>query len=493
MINGECISILDYGAVAEVGYDNTTAISTAILAAQASGKSLFIPASPVPFEHSGALVISGSATSRVRICGENSLIYYPAILTSSLKFTGSTGHAIEVNGSSVGDGSPVSFELSGVSYIGNTLCSGAVKITRGWYASILNNSFFGFNNAAGGVITFSASVLNPGAFSGTSIVKGNNFATSGTCVLLTGSTGGVVNAVTIENNIGIDQSYGVSSNFEADTENTLHIVIKGNHFEGSTNASVYSKNAAKNWVIHDNYFEPSLNNSAIIDINGSNNYGISIRNNAFSKELQSTGATLIYIQNASKVSVVDNVSNSGGLNDRYSCVLALCLNVEADILKCTNPLVPTSYPINLNSTIHFTGPVTDTWRVVPGSGAGQFVGISAGDGWPGGTVCTVEAEYNKTNKNVSFNFEATVTTKSAVAGNVLVGVFPLPNYGNKVIFPVQILNFSGTQPQPYYGVFPGGGVTTATIYDAAGNALNYQVAINVGTVIRANLSYLTRE
>lgn len=494
----ERLSITQFGAVAAAGVDNTAAIQAAINEALASGKALKVPATLVPFEH-GALTVPYDATNtkRLRIVGDHGISYFLANKTSALQFTGTSGHAITIQGRAGGDGGnnqghPVSFELSRVALIGNASCEGAVRIARGWFATIEKNGFFGFGKVIGSVIEFDADDVDAGgiSFAGTSNIEGNTFASSGRCVVLTGATGGVVNAVTIRGNKMLDQSYGVVCNF-AGAPYAEHVIIEGNHFEGTLESDVYSQGAAANWVIERNYFEQNepTKNAPRVDIQGSANFNIIVQRNTFSKTLQGTGQALVRIANAQGVSVINNVSNSGGINDRYSVQLTSCLEAECEPFEC--PATPTQpYPIDINGALHYRGRVNDKWRVVPATSAGNWVGVSGGDGWPGSTVSTAQAEYNKTNGLVSYSFNVTVTAKSTVVGNVLLGVLPKPNSGFDVYVPLTTKNVTGTKP--IYGVLRAG-YTTLDVYDANGVALDYQSALVNGSEFHAQFHYLTQE
>jgi len=150
----------------------------------------------------------------------------------------------------------------------------------------------------------------------------------------------------------------------------------------------------------------------------------------------------------------------------------------------------TGFPLRINNYLMRSGVVDTDFLKVAAGGSGGFVGLSSGDGYPGGTVCTVTNQYNKNNGWVTFSFKAVVTTKSGAGTSFLIGVFPLPNSQNEVVFPVKVKNVAGTQP--FYGVLPGGS-TVATVYDATGAAVNYQTAVSVGSEVQGVINYFTQE
>lgn len=489
----ERLSITQFGAVAAAGVDNTTAIQNAINEALASGKALHVPAASVPFEH-GELSVPYDPTKRLRIVGDHGISYFSNAKTSALKFTGTSGYAITVQGRPGGSGgpnqgSPVSFELGRVAFIGNASCDGALRIARGWFAKIENNAFFGFSKTTGGVVAFDAGDVDSGgtSFAGSSYVENNTFASSGRCIVLTGATGGQVNAMTIRGNKMLDQSYGVISSFSV-VPYAEHVIIEGNHFEGTLESDIYSQGAASNWVIERNYFEQNnaAKNSPRVWFEGSANYAITVERNTFSKQLQAAGQALVRIANARGVSVKNNVSNYGGQTDRYSVDLITCTDAEAQAMPSAGSATP--YPVLMNNYNIRTGTIDDKWRT-PLSSAVSFYGISSGDGWPGGTSQTISAIQNKTNGFVNVQFNTTITTKSASGTSVLIGLLPLANNGPEVRFPVVTENVTGTKP--FYAVLLNGGVN-AQVYDANGTALNYQTAVAVGSKFFANLQYITQ-
>jgi hypothetical protein len=495
----ERLSVTDFGAVATPGVDNTAAIQAAINEALASGRALHIPGAASPFDHASPLSVPYDATNtrRLRIVGQHGLAYFATGRTSALRYTGTAGHAITIQGRAGGaggnnQGHPVSFELDRVAWIGNASCLGAVRVARGWYASITKNSFFGFSNAAGSVIEFDSDDVDAGgvSFSGTSKIENNNFATSGRCIVLTGASGGIVNALTIRGNVMLDQQYGVISQFSPGVPYAEHIIIEGNHFEGTVVSDVFAQGAAANWVIERNYIEQNnpAANSPRIDIQGAANFAITIERNTFSKQLQAAGQALVRVTNGKNISVTKNVSNFGGNTDRWSVDLINCAESEAEPME--SPATAIAYPVLMNNFPIRAGRVNDTWRAAPATGAGQFVGLSAGDGWPGGTVSTVVAESNRTNGLFTLSFRIAVTTKSAAVGNALFGVLPKPNNGAEICVPVFAQNVVGAKP-----IFLriGAGQTTGVFLDANGAALSYQAAISVGSVIQGQVKYLTQE
>lgn len=491
----ESLSITQFGAVASVGVDNTAAIQAAINEALASGKALHVPAAADPFEH-GALSVpyDPTNTKRLRIVGDHGISYFASGKTSALKFTGTSGHAITVQGRPGGSGGdnsgvPVSFEAERVAFHGNASCDGAIRIARGWYARVEKNAFFGFSKTAGSVVEFDSDDVDASgtSFSGTSSIEGNTFASSGRCIVLTGATGGQVNALTIRGNKMLDQSYGVISSFSG-TPYAEHVIIEGNHFEGTLESDIYSQGAASNWVIERNYFEQNnaAKNSPRVWFEGSSNYAITVERNTFSKQLQAAGQALVRIANARGVSVKNNVSNYGGQTDRYSVDLITCTDAEAQTMP--SPGSATPYPVLMNNYNIRTGTVTDQW-LTPLAPSVGFHGISAGDGWPGGTVQTLSATQNKTNGLVTVNLSTTIATKSGASNNVFIGILPLGNNGPDVRFPVYTDNVTGTKP--FYGVLANG-QTVAQVYDANGTALVYNTAVAVGSKFVAQIQYLTQ-
>lgn len=493
------VNIEQFGATAQAGVDNTTAINEAIVVCLARGATLHVPSRPVPFEHASSLQYNYDAANinSLSIAGETGILYYLTNRGSMLKYTGSSGYAIMVNGrgADVGgtnEGSPMPFEMRGISYIGSAAADGCIKFSRAWWTRVKNNNFFGFSKAGGGVITYSADGVtgsSPIAFAGTSTIEGNTFHSSGRCILLTGATGGVVNSINARRNKALDQQYFLAADFGANTPYSENITCDTNHTEGTVITDYYSQGAASNWVIDKPYIEQNIggSDSPRVDIQGSANYGITVERGTFSKSLGSAGEALVRITNAVTVSVKKNISNYGGSTDRFSVQLLSCTNAEAEVMSTAASA--TYYPVSMNGAVIASGTITDAWRMVPAGGSGGFVGVSTGDGFPGGSVCTVVPEVNKTNGRVWMNFKATVTTKSTLGTQLLIGVLPYANYGVDVVFPVYGTSLTGTKP--FYGVLPSG-LTVATVFDATGAPVNGQTALAVGSVVEANFSYLTQ-
>ena len=473
-----------------------TAVNTCML----FGWNLHIPSHAKSIKIGSPVVIDYTVlgTGTLSIWGDAVKGYYQGGAGSELYYSGTTGYIFQVTGrlADVGgtnEGSPMSVSFEGINFAGNNSAYGACSFSRASFCSVRKNNFYGFGNTTNGTVVVSASgvtVGSPIAFCGEIDIVDNHFASSGRCVVLTGNTGGVVNVVRITDNVALDQNYFVSVDFGGGIPYSESIWITGNHVEGTILNDVYSQGAASNFRVVGNYFEQnrSANNGPRVNVQGSNNVGIYVEQNTFSKSLATTaGTSLVTITNADGVSVVNNQSNYGGAIDRFSVDLVSCVNAVAEPFSAVAlPL----YPVRMNNYVMQTGRVTDQWKTNPLAGSGGFIGISSGDGYPGGTVCTIAVEQSKNNAQVRLNFKATITTKSISGTSSLIGVLPYANYGTDVYFPVYATNAVGTKP--FYGVLPAG-LTVATIYDATGAALNYQTAFSVGSVINANFTYLTQQ
>ena len=497
LLDRNVVSIDSYGAVADGATDNTTAIQAAIDAAYTSGRKLRIPANAADYVHAGTLTIPYDATQTkaLRITGDSDINYYNTQAGSRLRYTGS-GYAFDVQGrgvdvSGANSGSPVGVTFERLSITGTASALGAIRYRRAWYGAVRRCGFWNFSSASNGVVTIDSTSGGGGrnGFAGEITVEKNWFANSGRCVLLTGDTGGVVNVVRVLDNVALDQQFFLAHNFGASVPYSLNVVCTGNHCEGTLQSDVYSQGVAGGWVITGNYFEQNNNaqNLPRIDIAGSNNTGITITGNTFSKQLQAAGQSLARVANAKGVTFTGNISNYGGSTDRWSIDLQTCTQVTAEPVSVVGAV---GYPVLMNNVAIFSGRVADTWRQVPAGGSGGFVGISSGDGYPGGTVCTVAAEHNKTNGMVTMSFRAQVTTKSASGTSLLIGLLPFPNNGGDVVFPVYATSVTGTRP--FWAILPAG-QSVATVYDNTGAAVNYQTAIAVGSVLQAQFSYLTQQ
>lgn len=474
-----------------------TAVDTCIL----FGWDLHIPSQVSSASVSAPIVINYASLSSkaLSIWGNATIGYYQDGAGSELYYSGSSGFMFEIAGrpadlGGVNEGSPMSVSITGINFAGNNGAFGAVNLLRCFFARVEDNNFYGWGNAGSGVVVLNAGGVtgtSPIAFTGEINVSRNHFASSGKCILLTGETGGVVNMVRIKDNVALDQDYFVSVDFGAGIPYSLAIWIEGNHIEGTRVKDIYSAGAAANLRVVSNYFEQNnaAQNQPRIHVAGSNNYGVYIEQNTFSKSLTAAGAgsCLVQIDNADGVSVVNNQSNYGGNTDRFSVTLNSCKNAEVEPFST---VIGPPYPVKVNGFVIRSGKVTDNWLRTPVISAGNFVGPSSGDGWPGGTVSTTVADYNKTNARVRFNFKSTVTTKSGGGTPLLIGILPFYNVGVETCFPVYTENVAGVKP--FYGKLPQGS-NVAQVYDANGAAVNYQTAISVGSVITALIDYVTQE
>lgn len=488
------VNVLWFGAAGDGVTDDSPAFQSAINCALSAGGALYVPAVSAFYLIANQLNINYNAADQggIRIFGESPGAYYGTGGGSIINYTGAGGNAFSIVGQGVGvggvnSGSPMSVEIDGITCNGNATCAGAVNIVRASFIRVTRCNFIGFSLASGGVITLNATGA-ANAFCGEVTIRDCHFSSSGRCVVLTGDSGGVDNVVRVTDCTMLDQLYGVTSDFGAAVPGTTNIQINGNHFEGTTYQDVYSQGAATGWVVSDNYFEQNngANNLARVHFDGANNQGISVNGNTFSKSLAAAGTALVYAINANGIQVTENATAYGGSTDRFCVDLVVCTNAIAEVMQ---PPSGVAYPVRMNNFVISSGKVNDQFMLPIPTGAGRFVGISSGDGYPGGTVCTINSEYARNNANIRVNFNATITTKSGAGTSVLIGVLPYSNNGQDLYFPVYTANVTGTGP--FYGVLPSGGVT-ATVYDGAGVAVNYQTACSVGSVFRAKFDYTTQ-
>lgn len=491
----ESISIEDFGASTSLA-DNSSALQLAVSAALLTGKALRIPANAGEYVFASTITIPYDATqtAALRILGDSDINYYSTQSGSRLRYTGNSyafdvqGRGIDVAGAN--SGSPVGVTFERISLTGTASALGAIRYRRAWYGAVRRCGFWSFGNASGGVVTIDSSSGGGGrnGFAGEITVERNWFASSGRCIWLTGDTGGVVNVVRVRDNVALDQQYFLIHSFGAFVPYSINVQVTGNHIEGTTVTDIFSQAVAGNWLIQGNYIEQNnaAQNSPRIDIQGTNNIGITICDNTFSKQLQAAGQTLACVANAKGVIFTGNLSNYGGSSDRWSIDLQTCTQVTAEP---TSVVSGTAYPVLMNNVALSSGRSAETWRQVAAGGTGGFVGISSGDGWPGGTVCTTLNEVNKTNGMVTVSVKSTVTTKSASGTSLLIGLLPFANNGGDVVFPILAQNITGTKP--LWGRIAAGG-NFATVVDANNTAINYQTAISVGSIIEAQFSYLTQ-
>ena len=501
----QVVSIMDFMTAAQITdvlagtrtLDLQSVLQTAVNTCIANGTALCIPSTVKSMRVDSPVTISYATlgTKTLSIFGDAVNGYYQGGMGSEIYYAGTTGYLFQIEGrpADVGgsnEGSPMPVTFQGINFAGTTNAFGAISFFRSSFGRVLNNNFYGFAKTSTGVIVLNAgsvTVGSPTSFAGEITIEGNYFASSGRCVLMTGASGaGVINMVRITNNVMLDQDYGIACDFGAGVPYSESIWITGNHFEGTLTNDIYSQGVATNWVIERNYIEqnnPALNTPRV-NIAGSNNLGIVIEDNLFSKDLSTAaaGSTVISIVNTNNVLIRNNSSNYGGLTTVYSSLLTGCSNATVEPFASLS--LP-AYSCSFGGYVFLSGPVSSGWYTLPVN-----LGISSGDGYPGGTVCTVVAESSKTNAMVTVNMKATITTKSTSGTSTLIGVLPYYNYGKDVYFPVYTTNVTGTAP--FYGVV-GAGTTVCTIYNAAGVALNYQTAVSVGSIFVANFSYLTQD
>lgn len=485
----ESVSVLDFGAKGDGVTDDTAAFISAIAAALNSNKCLYIPNPSVEYLISSSLDISYNPlnTKGILIKGTGFNAYYNNCGTL-IRYTG-TGYLFRILGDPAlpAAGAPMSVKISGLSIKGSALAQGAILIQKAWQIRIHGNSFYDFSNPTYGAVLIN-SVGAGAAFAGEIEVSKNNFHSCWTDIFLTG-LGGVINVVRIKDNLGLDQNYGVRHDFTPGSPYSSNIVIDNNHFEGTLINDIYSQGTAQGWEITNNYFEQNIvaNDLPRIKLDGTGNRGISISGNTFFKELTTANAALIYINGGDGVNIFSNFSNYGGSIARYCVDLVSCTNSYAETML---PAAGISYALRVNGNVVKTGKVTTEFKTTAAGGAGNFIGVVAGDGFPGGTVETTVNDVNKTNGYISLNFKSTITTKSGVGNVTTIGVLPFVNSGQDITFPVYTTNVTGTKP--FYGRLLAGG-TSAIVYDANGVVLDYQVAVAVGSVFYATVRYLTQD
>lgn len=491
----EFVSVTDFGAKGDGTTDDTISFQAAINACIAGNKTLFVPNPAVEYKITAPLDITyaAAATRGLRIFGQALGAYY-SNSGPIINYTGTVGYVFRILGrfvaeGGVNQGAPMSVDISGLVFKGNAACQGAILVQRAWRIRITHCSFFGFTNLLYGAIVFYASTPGTGdAFAGGATIRDNTFASGGVALLLTGNSGGVVNVVHFGENIVIDHQYGVKAQWESGVPYTANITILRNHFEGVIKSDVYSQSVAQNWLISGNYTEQNAagENNSRFRIEGVANRGIVISGNAIFKNLSAAGTSLVYVSGGDGVTVQGNYSAYGGAADRFSVDLVSCANSRAEVMM---PNGITAFPVRVNNVVFKSGLVDDRAISSMLTTSGNFVGISSGDGWPGGTVESCSNELSVTNGLARVNFTTTVTTKSAAGTSLLIGILPSPNVGQPVYFPVYTVNVTGTKP--FYGVL-GSGATTATVYDATGAAVNYQTAVSVGSTVTARFDYLTQ-
>lgn len=93
MIQGDVLNILDYGAVGDGATDNTAAITAALTAANASGKSVFVPVGIYNIDST----ISIPALQNVIIFGEGLAANQVTSEASYFRYTGATGNMFYFN------------------------------------------------------------------------------------------------------------------------------------------------------------------------------------------------------------------------------------------------------------------------------------------------------------------------------------------------------------------------------------------------------------
>jgi hypothetical protein len=508
MISGTPTNILDFMTSAQVAdalagtrtLNLQAVLQTAVNVCIATGTALYIPSAIKSMRVDTPVVIDYATLGQktLSIFGDAVTGYYQGGMGSEIYYSGTSGYLFQIDGRAadvggVNEGSPMPVTFTGINFAGTASAYGAIKFSRASFGRVKDCNFYGFANASYGVVTLSANgvtATSVNAFCGEITISGNYFASSGRCIWLTGSTGGVVNVVRVFDNVALDQSYFVAVDFGANVPYAESLFVIGNHVEGNLQNDIYTQGATSNLVVTSNYFEQNnaAYNSARINVQGSNNFGIYIEENTFSKSLASAAASsaLVIIANTSGVSAINNQSNYGGATDRFSVDLTTCINAVAEpFVSNALPL----YPVRMNNYVMRTGRVTNQWRETPAAGSGGFIGISSGDGFPGGTVCTLSVDQSKNNAQIRLNVKATITTKSGGGTSTLIGVFPYANFGIDTYFPVYTTNVTGTKP--FYGVLPAG-LTVATIYDANGAALNYQTACAVGSIFNAVVTYITQ-
>jgi hypothetical protein len=475
----ENISVKDFGAVGDNATDDSDAFNRAIFAARSTGKDLYIPAATYLIS-SPINILFDKGSRGIRIFGSNSGSYYAENGSTTINYTNGKDYFINIVGADTGDGGPAFVRLEGLRIIGNDNPPGAILIRRSWHVDLRDCSFINFGNLHGGAVTLDAD--GPTGFSGIVDIERCTFANCGCNVKFTGSTGGQINVVRLVGCVGVGQHNAVSSDWRGAVPFTSNITIRDCLWEGSRGEVIRSDAVAGNWIIHGGYIEDS-NPHTPIKFLGSANYGIIIQGVFFRKSSLANGQSLASIVRGINCNFTNNSSGFGDSEKAFSADFVDCIRSFA---SPADGVAITPYPVRMNNETVKGGGVSSEWSRRMEKGSGFFCGISSGDGWPGGSVCDFQDEIRLDNGLVRVVGNITVTTKSQIGENILIGLLPFKNGSCRRCFPVYTKNVAGDNP--FYGVVMPN-QRFATVYDRNGVPLNYQKSISEGSYFEFVLDY----
>lgn len=474
--------------------DDTAKVQSALDYAHTTGRALYVPAPSVAYKITAQLNINYSAGNArgVLIYGESSGDY-TGIGGSVFHYTGTTGFCLSINGrgSGVGGvnaGSPMGVRLRGLTFQGNATCAGAVNVERAWFIDILECQFHGFSSVTGGAITLNASGTgNP--FTGDVDIERCHFHSCGRDLWMTGATGGSINVVSFVGNKSLDGYQHVVADWGAGIPFTNNIDVLFNSFQNPSGNIIYSSGAAQNWTVEYNRCE--INGSSFtghwFDFEGATNRGISVNKNGFSGTLNAANQTFCRITNGIGIEFRQNEADNGALFDRFAVDLVTCTDVK---VQPAHTVSGAPYPVRVNNYVIKTGEVNDQWLQALPTGSGKFNGIATGDGWPGGSVNTINTgQFSRVNGRVFVEIDTLLTTKSGSGGSVQIGLFPYSNAGGTFSFSAFTTGITGTQPFHFKMT---NGSTFATLYDATDTAIASSAMSN-GATVRCSFSYPTQD
>lgn len=479
----ERVSVKDFGAKGDGVTDDSAAFQSGLNWCFARGLELEVPAGGIYLIGTGlTITYDGSGTQALRIRGACGTNYNANGTGAVIKFTHATADCITIGG--VG---PVMVDIEGVSFRGTgTGC--CVSGTNVWMINVQRNTFYGMGYG----IKLKAST-SAQAFAGDVRIENNRFEALQTAhILLTGDNGlGQINVVSIQKNNFLDGATHISSNWGGNQAYLHNIIIKENDFENwSVNAIAFDR-GAQNVTIQNNYFERGGSSFTANWINFSTGgySSLAVLDNSFVGTLNAASQTFCYVVNTNGFKFLGNQAANGGLTDRFSTDIVVSTGVDAEPCFTQYGAGTTPYPARVMNYV-INSRVNETWMQAMPTGSGKWVGISSGDGYPGGTVATLNInQISKTNGMVSVVSKSTIATKSGAGTSLLLGALPYANAGGELWFPVYTTNVTGTGP--FHGILPNGS-TVATVYDANNAAVNYQTACSVGSVVVANFSYPTQ-
>jgi len=461
----------------------TAALQAAITYCIANQTPLYIPGSATPYSiNSGALIFNSSgAGTGLKIVGDSSGNYNSVGFGTVINTTSTSGNMWSSSG-----GAPIFLYMEGIDWRGNSNTNG-LNFTNVWMIQIRNCTFTGFANSSGAAVTVAANGSN--SYAGDISFENCKFESNNTSVWFTGDSGlGQINIVRFKDCKFLDGAYHVKNDWGANLPDTHDIAFDNCTFQNPSTYVIYSKGIAQGWSINGGYTEIDgvsfTNNWHRYE--GAGNTGISYTKHDFVGSLNAAGQAFVYVINGTGVIFRGNYAANGSATDRFSCDFVTCTSIDgapAILISGGSP-----YPIRVNNVV-VKNPVNENWLQSLPTGSGNFVGISTGDGWPGGSVCTLNtAQYTKTNGRMYVDVDTQITTKSASGSSVLIGLLPYANDGGAITFPVATTGITGTQP--FYATIAGGG-NFATLYDATHTAIASS-AMSVNATVRCQFNYPTK-